>query len=334
MLKILFDAIMIKNNFSRLINKSLFNIWRYSYFYPKIKKENQLTLGEGWTKEVEIKNITKKFHLKHLYFKREDLNPTGSHKDRFSAYIVSKMLNERKNKAVIPSSGNAAISAAAYCNLANIRLTAVVRPDINKVKLKQLKRYKPEIIKTNDVIGKAKALEKKGLTNLRQSSNPHSKYGYMSIGFELYEKIGLIDAIFLPVSSAATLLGIYESFLELKKMRLIDNLPRIDAVQTEAVAPIAGSFQTFKEKKKSIADGIVAKDPPTKNTAIKAIKQTNGSGWVVSDKEILEALHILNKNGLDTSPEGGAAFAAVMKASKKEKAGKAVCLLTGNASRW
>ena len=75
-----------------MLNKNEFNIWRYASFYPPIKKENRLTLGEGWTSEVEIKEITNKLSLEGLFFKKEYENPTGSQKDRGMAYRLSKAL--------------------------------------------------------------------------------------------------------------------------------------------------------------------------------------------------------------------------------------------------
>lgn len=315
--------------------KDCFNIWRYSSYYPKIKEENKLTLEEGWTKETEIKKITHNLNLKNLYFKREDLNPTGSHKDRGVAYQVSKALEDNQKELVVPSSGNSAISAAAYCNLANIKLTAFVSKTISKQKLEQLRRFKPKIIFSKNIIEDAEKYSiKNNIRNLRPSREKYAFYGFKSIGFEIYEKLGRVGSIFMPVSSAASLVGIGKANIELKRLRLIEKLPELHAVQTEVIAPIAGKFCKFKQKKESIAEGIIAKTTARKKESINLIKRSNGFGWVVSDKEILDALAILNKNGIDTSPEGGAAFGAIIKAAKKRNLGRVVCLLTGHALKW
>jgi threonine synthase len=56
----------------------------------------------------------------NLFFKREDVNPTGSYKDRSFVYWISEILRAKPDaKFVISSSGNGAIAAAACCVIAN-----------------------------------------------------------------------------------------------------------------------------------------------------------------------------------------------------------------------
>src|SRR4030042_3312682 len=104
-------------------------IWKYEDYFPPIKDVNKVTLGEGKTRLIDIDNV---------YFKLEYENPTGSVKDRGFAYQIAKLKEKGINKAVISSSGNAAISVANYCKLANIELTVFVGRNINKRKLKIL----------------------------------------------------------------------------------------------------------------------------------------------------------------------------------------------------
>ena len=72
----------MKGRFS-FIHNNLFNIWRYADYYDNPpSRGNQLTLEEGWTKELSIEALSKQLGIEKLIFKREDLNPNGSHKDR------------------------------------------------------------------------------------------------------------------------------------------------------------------------------------------------------------------------------------------------------------
>jgi threonine synthase len=313
------------------VDESDFSIWRYARYYPRIRKARRLTLGEGWTKDHEIRALSRRLDLKRLFFKREDLNPTGSHKDRGLAYQVSKAWDDDQKELVLPSSGNCAIAAAAYCNLARIRLTVHIHPEVACPKMAQLARFDPQIILSRAPIREAAAYAaSRGVRNLSPEIEPNASYGFRSIAFEIFERMGPVDQIFIPVSSAASLVGIGWANLEMRRSGRLRKLPELHAVQTRAVAPIAREFVRFRKAVSSIAEGIMAKETARKAEAVRIIHGSGGSGWVVSDEEIRAGLRILNRFGIDTSPEGGAAFAAVIKAQKKRSLGRVVCLLTGH----
>ena len=107
--------------------------------------------------------------LEGVYYKLEYNNPTGSVKDRA---VVSQIGNIKRlafKKAVISSSGNAAISATYFCRSANIELDIFVSPSILKSKLEILKNEGPHIHFTNRPIKEAHEFsEKTGAYNLRQ----------------------------------------------------------------------------------------------------------------------------------------------------------------------
>jgi len=84
--------------------------------------------------------------IDNLYLKREDLNLTGSAKDRAIVFQIENLKKQGFNQAVISSTGNAAISAAYFCQKANIKLTVFLSPDVNLHKLEIIKKYFPEII--------------------------------------------------------------------------------------------------------------------------------------------------------------------------------------------
>src|SRR3972149_3786893 len=64
-----------KFNLRQIRNKT-HSLWRYAAFFPYIKEENIITLGEGWTPLIKFSS--------NIHFKLESLNPTGSFKDRGS----------------------------------------------------------------------------------------------------------------------------------------------------------------------------------------------------------------------------------------------------------
>lgn len=324
----------IKKNIFKNIDKGCFNIWRYANFYePKIKEKYRLSLGEGWTDELRFHQLEKELNLKCLYLKRDDLNPTGSFKDRSLCYQVSKALQDGQKELVISSSGNAALAAVAYAHLAHIKLYVLVSPETNKFKLKKIEEFGAEIIVSEKPINLAKYISRKyHLINLRPSTSDTSIEGFKSIALEIFEKIGTIDSIFSYVSSASSLVGMGRLFSQLKEGGMISKMPELHAVQAGRITSVASFFDddTLPEEISLIGDLGVKKSRRARE-AIELIKRSSGSGWVVSNKNILEAQNLLNKFGTDNSPEGIAAFAGLMKALKKREMGKTLCLLSGRA---
>ena len=113
-------------------------IWAFSDLLPSIPLQYRTSISEGSTSTKEIDEIL---------FKCEFENPSGSLKDRGIAFQVSKLRQNKIKKAVIPSAGNAAISAANYCNLVDIQLSVFVGNNINQAKLSLLQMQKVSVVR-------------------------------------------------------------------------------------------------------------------------------------------------------------------------------------------
>lgn len=292
-------------------------IWHFQNLLPFVSPNCRLTLGEGATPFV---------HIDSIFFKCEYANPTGSVKDRGIVYQVSKILESGIKTAVISSSGNAAISASVYCSLAKINLHVFVASAINKMKLVKLKENYCQIhISDRPVSSAVRFAQDVHAYNLRQSTDPNGTFGCETIAYEIIEKEKGIDAVFFPVSSGTTVVGVANGFIK------NDKLPAIHLVQTERIHPIAALFdKEFQEKSTSLADAIVAKYTIRQDEVVKLVKKSHGFGWVIKDNDLEKARGWLLGHSLDCSYEGAATLAALWKAQKKGYVyKKPVCLLTG-----
>lgn len=300
-------------NFLDLVDKTKFTIWRYAGFYPPVEPKYRLTLGEGWTGEAEVEGIT---------FKKEYDNPTGSIKDRGMAYQMSAVYQERVKEAIIPSSGNGAMAAAVYGSLAGIKITAFVSKNILPGKMTEIKKRGGEIKICDHPLAEAEEVELSlRVRNLRPSTDEPAAYGFMSLSLEIFERLirrgREIDAIFLPVSSGATLVGVGRAFRTLVDQGFMATSPQIHAVQTEAVHPVGEEFDSdFRPKARSVAEAICAKETVRGEEALSLIKESGGSGWVIGDKEILAASAWLESKDLICSYEGSLALAGLWKARR------------------
>lgn len=294
-------------------------IWKYHRYLKEVPEKFRLSLGEGSTAEDYINDLD-------VTFKREDQNPTGSLKDRGTAFLISKYYSEGKTDFVISSSGNAAISAANVCRQAGLNLTIFISPNIESGKLKIIKSFNFEIkITPSPLSQSARFAFENGFVHLRPSTDIYGSEGYRTISFELLAGDTNFDDIFIPVSSGSCFIGVFEGFSK------FGFLPRFHLCQSSVINPVARIFDIdFIKEDNSLAKAIVAKVVPQKEKIIDIVKKSGGSGWVIDNNRISEAQKILEKNGIITSNEGVLAFAAVIKAGEKhQKLGKTVCLLTG-----
>lgn len=318
---------------STLIDSSKKNIWRYAKLYsPFIRESEQLTLNEGATVCIELPGLSRELGRRFI-FKREDKNPTGSHKARALAYQVSYYKSCGHKTLLVSSSGNAAISAAHYCRLAGIALLAFVDNKTNKAKINEIKKTGQHIIFCAKPINFANYASKIfSIPNLRPSTDDLSIEPYKSIAFEIYEEFGdSIDALCVFPTSASSLIGVARGFLQMQgELGDMKRIPKIVAVQTGDIVSIAKSFYNstpsgFAESA-GVAGALGVKTTGRTIEAVDIIKKTGGTGIIVSDNEILSADEILKRYGISTSMEGAATFAG---AQKLKDARTIVCLLTG-----
>jgi threonine dehydratase len=248
--------------------------------------------------------------LKNIYLKREDLNKTGSAKDRAIIFQIENLKKQGFKQAVISSTGNAAISASYYCNLHQIKLTVFLSPKINPNKLKLIKKNKCQIILSDKPISDAVKFSKKNKSYfLRQSTDPIALVGYQEIGKELIKELPQATSIFIPVGSGSTLLGISKS---------LNPSIKIYAIQPASNCPLSKHFdQNYQPETQKITDAISVKYLPLKSQIISTIKNSNGTGLIIQNKEILSAQEILKSNQIKTSLEGAMAYAGLKKAIEK-----------------
>lgn len=298
-------------------SQTLPGIWKYADLLPAVEKKYRLSQEEGNTKVLERDGI---------FFKSEFENPTGSVKDRGIAYQLSYLRQNGITQVALSSSGNAAISLISYAKLVPLNVTVFISPTINKNKKKLLEKEEVKIIESPKAVSECiKYCSKTGIYNLRPSLDPVGHIGFETISFELYEKYPEIDAIFLPVSSATTLKGVFTGYKKKGK------IPKLYAIQTQTVHPIAKIFdQDFKKKNISIVDGIVARYTPRLKEAQDIIEDSHGGGFVASDEEIKEADAWLENQKIHTSYEGALALAGLWKALRIGKIfQKPLIFLTG-----
>jgi len=294
-------------------------IWDFKEIKNLTQSSKLISLDEGNTPELKFNN-----GKTEVILKREDLNPTGSWKDRGSAFKVTEFLEKNIKEAVISTSGNAAISLITYLQqIPDFRLHIVVSKNINQNKLQSIKNL---IKETNHILyisnnSRKESVEisaKFNCVNLRSSIDESIVKGYWSLGFELKKFIlpDRVIGVFAPVSSGTAFIGLVQG-LQLK----LENdwqLPKMFAVQTTSVHPIVNDSEIDTEFEVSNADAIVDKTALRSPQILKAIKETNGGALAISNLELLEANEFIkSKLNINLSNTSLLSVAAYLRLSKQ-----------------
>lgn len=311
------------------------SIWKHREIRKSTDAQENFTLNEGNTDLTKIN-----FESKSLFIKRDDLNPTGSWKDRGSAYKVTQLFKDNITSGVLASSGNAAISLITYLNnfIPDFKLFIVVSEKVNQNKLKILNdlatNSRHEIIvaenprkRSNEIAAENK------IPNFRSSIDDEIVKGYWSLGFELADEIlkNQIEAIFIPVSSGTAFVGIAQGlFMKLEKL---EKMPQLVAVQTQSTSPVVDSFKSTKfdfpqtaQVEDSLADAIIDKTALRIPQILKSIRETQGYAVKVTNDEILNAKKFAEVNGIMLSNTSVLSIAAML---KDVNCNKAICIASG-----
>ncbi|KUO42305.1 MAG: hypothetical protein APU95_01980 [Hadesarchaea archaeon YNP_N21] len=333
-LEVLYDYDAILEKITKdVLERRKNGVWKYLELLPVADRKHIVSLWEGGTPLLEGKNLSRSIGAGKILLKDETRNPTSSFKDRMMSVGISKAVEFNAKAVVTASSGNAAISLAAYAAKAGIECYAFVPAEAPTAKLAQLMIYGALAVKAvpkgiGDPTYKLMRLaqEKYGWMPLPSSGafNPYHVEGLKTMSYEVCEQLNwkTPDWVIIPVGAGTLLSGNAKGYFEFKKLGLIEEVPRIVAIQAEGCAPLVRGFKEnippyeipTWENPRTIAGGLVDPYPWDADTAIPYIKNSKGTAETVSDEEILKAEKMLAKEeGIFAEPSGAAGLAGFIK---------------------
>jgi len=166
----------------------------YEKFLPVTQKTPRVTLLEGDTPLIYLKNASKKFGL-NVYVKYEGANPTGSFKDRGMVLAIAKAIEEGSKAVICASTGNTSASAAAYSARTGLKsLILIPEGKIALGKLAQAMIYGAKVIQIDgnfdDCLELAKSISENYPVTLVNSLNPYRLEGQKTAAFEIIDVLG------------------------------------------------------------------------------------------------------------------------------------------------
>ena len=300
-------------------------MWRYREWLPLSGDEEPVTLGEGMTPLLRWAPLERSLKLATVWIKDEGKNPTGSFKARGLAAAVTAARRNGAKSFTIPTAGNAGVALAAYARRAGIPVDVFAPRTTPATILNQIRAFGATLNLLDGHIGDCgKAARefaaKHGAFDVSTLREPYRIEGKKTMGLELAEQLGwkLPDVVIYPAGGGTGLIGMWKAFNELRAAGWItDPSPRFYAVQSTGCAPVVKAFEAGDEQTASwpnpetAAAGLRVPGPLGGRLMLTALRESKGGAMAVSDPDLLRWAATLAEQGLDASPEGGAAVAAL-----------------------
>ncbi|WP_342639937.1 threo-3-hydroxy-L-aspartate ammonia-lyase [Proteus faecis] len=267
-----------------------------------------------------------------FYFKCENFQRMGAFKFRGAMNALSQFTAEqRKNGVVTFSSGNHAQAIALSAKLLGIPATIIMPEDAPKAKMVATKGYGGRVITYNrytearEDIGQQLA-QKEGLTLIPPYDNPHIIAGQGTAAKELFDEVGELDMLFVPLGGGGLLSG------SLLSTNALSSNCKIFGVE-----PIAGNDGQQSLRKgeiihidtpKTIADG--AQTQHLGNYTFEIIRHYVSDILTATDEELISTMQFYaQRMKMIVEPTGCLSLAAACQFGDKLKGKKIGIIISG-----
>ncbi len=296
-------------------------VWMWKdWVLPELAARDIVTLGEGRSPLVDVE--------KNLRVKQCGQQPTGSFKDLGMTVLVSAaraVSRKKKVEALVcASTGDTSAALAAYG--ARAKIPVVVLLPKGKVSPAQLVQPLAHGARVLEIDGDFDACmrvvagvgRRPGMF-LANSKNPLRLLGQMTVAFEITRDLGwrAPDVVVVPSGNLGNVYAAWRGFSVLRAAGVIDRLPRLVAAQVAAADPLhrarASGYARLDPvvAGDTLATAIRIGDPVSFPRARIALSETGGTTTSCSEAELVDAMRALDRTGLLSCPQTGAAYAGV-----------------------
>ena len=346
-LDVIYDYDRVRDQLSKssLAADRNFTMWRYRPLLPIENTSVVPSLTVGWTPIYECKHLAERFGLTQLLIKDDGRNPTASFKDRPSALAVVKAREAGARIITTASSGNAGSALAGMCASVGMRSVIFVPANAPVAKITQLQIYGATVVLVEGNYDQAydlciEASRRFGWYQRSTGYNPFTREGKKTAALEIAEQLNwnVPDKVFVSVGDGNIISGLWKGFNDFYRLGFIDRLPQLMGVQSEAACSIIdavnGDGVVREAPAHTVADSINVGKPRDGTMAVRAIRESGGTGVKVSDDEIITAIPALaRQTGVFAEPAAAAAYAGFVSACEKgaiNSDDRVLVMLTGN----
>lgn len=334
-------------------DRSRTGVWRHAALLPRTT--NAVTLGEGDTPMLPLRLSGKESGRTQVHAKLESLNPTLSFKDRGMALASSVAVDHGLPGLLLASTGNAAVSAAAYAATAGLPCRVLCATGSNaSVKLAAAVAHGASVSLVDGDYSAAYAAavdaESDGWFNVTTTyRNPILAEAYRGLALEIVDDLGHVpDVVVIPVGAGPLLRGLLGGFNDMVRAGAMERVPRLAGVQAQACAPLARAWErgnwlaslsdpppVLPTAAGAIADSLRGYEREGLLT-LGAVRASEGALVAVAEDDMARATADLARVGLLVEPAAGAAVAALREPSVSAlipDGGSVVVILTGHGAK-
>ena len=333
------------------------DLFRFAALLPLKWPRPPFPLRVGSTPLYPVRPLDEMNGMCNLYLKDETLNPSASLKDRASAVTVGRALDVGAGVVAVASTGNAGSSLACLAAATGLVPVIFVPASAPEAKLTQMLAFGAHVMAVNGNYDDAydlctAASTEFGWFNRSTGYNAFTREGKKTCAYEIWLDLGgrVPDRVMVSTGDGNTLSAIWKGWCDLKAVGLIDSLPKIDCVQSQASAAINETIQQVRSVEKvvvdwsslvvrqvsasTIADSISVDKPRDGLAAVKAVIQSGGESVTVSDQEILAAIPEMARiTGVFAEPAAAAPWAGLKHLIRKQRVAReelVVCIVSGS----
>lgn len=320
------------------------SLWRYRDALDLPRHLPPVSLGEGF---VPVEPLKVPGVGDRVFALRDDLEPTGSWKDRGSSVLVTAIAAGPRRQLVEDSSGNAALSLARYADAAGFELTLFVPKRISRARGQLLEQTSARVERVpgprEESARAAAEAAAEGALWASHVLQPLHVAGAATAAFNIYERLGAVpDVVIAPVGHGGLLTGLGLGFDALAAAGL-GGPPRLVGVQARECAPLVRAFNEGLERAAKVtpppggmAEGVLIAEPGRAREVLAFVRASGGILAAADELALERALRVLWLEQVAVEPTAALPVAWLLERSAREWLGAAesvVVVLTGHGMR-
>jgi threonine dehydratase len=269
------------------------------------------------------------------YLKLENLQPTGSFKERGALNkLLALSADERERGVVAASAGNHAQAVARHAERLGIRATIVMPNTTPAIKVANTRGYGAKVLLAGANYDEAfqealKLAAEQGFVYVHAFDDPHVAAGQGTIGLEILQQLPELGTVVVPVGGGGLIGGIA---LAVKSLR-----PdvRVVGVESDLVpsmrAALAANQPVAVTGGQTLADGIAVRK--VSRLTLELARRFVDDMVVVSEEEIASAVLFLMEREKTVAEGAGAVAVATLLGGKVSGLGeRPVCAIIGGGN--
>jgi threonine synthase len=310
-------------NYSNLVFTGGYDLQQYRSQMPF--SPSRISYGAQNSPLISSEKLSELFNLPNLLIKDESCLPYGTHKDRRSEVIINVAMEQKVDKIVCLTAGNAGYSLSRYAARAGIDYTSLVFPWVSKERRATLSQWGNVItidgsryngiLRPRDFVEIVREYDKyerlstwKNIWAVTNSFEPISLVAYKELFYEIaHEKP---DYVVVPCGSGDILVGLWLGIQELGlKTRIIAVGPKNEHPLREALKKNKDELMVDDYSECSYAEKLTTPFTAVLPILCKIFAEPKNIYLEVDNHELERAYNLLKDVGIRSEYSAVAAFA-------------------------